>query len=325
MNDSENHVDTDDLDAFENEFFEREPEKADDQEEVQDKEEVTETELETDADEDASDDEDEDQEDREPEEEPKPKGRKSAQERINEITAEKYELLRRLEAAEKELQAKSQREEKKEEPKALRDQLPADAPSPDAMDEDGKTPLYPLGEFDPKYIRDLTRFTIAEETKAAKEAEAKEKAEKEVQSVRSELQDKWTKDLEEAEKEIPEIRENISRLGEAFKDVDSSYGEYLAMTIMSTNAGPQIMNYLSDNIGEAQKIVASGPAAATLAIGRLEARLLKPVDETQKQLKKVTEAPTPAEQRTRGRNGQFAVQPDTDDLDAFEKVFFKKR
>jgi hypothetical protein len=37
--------------------------------------------------------------------------------------------------------------------------------------------------------------------------------------------------------------------------------------------GPEVMRYLSQNIGEAQKIVASGPAAATIAIGRLDARL----------------------------------------------------
>jgi hypothetical protein len=68
------------------------------------------------------------------------------------------ELIRRLE----QIEARKPEENTKPEPKPLREQLPAEAPNPDALDEDGE-PIYPLGEFDPKYIRDLTKFTIAEE------------------------------------------------------------------------------------------------------------------------------------------------------------------
>jgi hypothetical protein len=46
--------------------------------------------------------------------------------------------------------------------------------------------------------------------------------------------------------------------------------------MMGLDNGPDVMHYLSQNIGEAQKIVASGPAAATIAIGRLDARLSVP-------------------------------------------------
>jgi hypothetical protein len=49
-----------------------------------------------------------------------------------------------------------------------------------------------------------------------------------------------------------------------FSGIEPSYGEYLAATIMGADNGPEVMYYLSQNIGEAQKIVASGPAAATL-------------------------------------------------------------
>jgi hypothetical protein len=92
---------------------------------------------------------------------------------------------------------------------------------------------------------------------------------------------------------------------------------------MSCDNGPEIMYYLSQNIGEAQKIVASGPAAATLAIGRLEAQLSKPKQEELKRNKRVSETPPPPEQRTRGVNGRFATRPDTRDLAAFRKEFFK--
>jgi len=110
---------------------------------------------------------------------------------------------------------------------------------------------------------------------------------------------------------------------EAFQGIDPGYGDYLALTLMQSEVGPQILYYLADNIGEAQKIVASGPAAATLALGRLEARFSKTSEE--KATTKVSEAPNPPETRTRGSGGKFTVSPDTDDLDAFEKVFYSRK
>jgi hypothetical protein len=92
---------------------------------------------------------------------------------------------------------------------------------------------------------------------------------------------------------------------------------------MQLDNGPQIMDYLSQNIGEAQRIVASGPVAATLAIGKLDAMFTKPPVE-KKSNKKVSDAPAPPTERARGSNGQFTVPPDTDDLDAFEKIFFQR-
>jgi hypothetical protein len=83
------------------------------------------------------------------------------------------------------------------------------------------------------------------------------------------------------------------------------------------------MYYLSQNIGEAQKIVASGPAAATLEIGRLEAQLTKPKQEERESNKRVSKTPPPPEVRTRGSGGRFSVRPDTRDLAAFKREFFK--
>ena len=98
------------------------------------------------------------------------------------------------------------------------------------------------------------------------------------------------------------------------------------MTIMQSENGPRIMEYLSQNIGEARNIVASGPAAATLAIGRLDARLARarPNEEEKRNetQKTVSRAPNPPEQVNKGRKGQTVVRPDTDDLDAFERELF---
>jgi hypothetical protein len=69
------------------------------------------------------------------------------------------------------------------------------------------------------------------------------------------------------------------------------------------------------------------PAAATLAIGRLDAKFNKPpVQRKKRNTKKVSEAPKPPESsRSRGSGGKFAVAGDTDDLDAFEKEFYKRK
>lgn len=329
-----NNDDLSDAD-FENVFFNGEPVE---QETVEGTEEEVEDQVDE---EDSGDDEvdppatEEDEDENEPEEDDKPKGknRKSAQERINELTAKarqeerekiaaerrEAELIRRLE----ELEAVVKKETV--EAKPLREQLSEGAPNPDAKDDKGE-PLYELGEFDPKFIRDLTKFTIEQETKAAREAAAQEAQQKAFQEAQQKLQTEWLDKLEKYEAEVPEVRENITYLTEVFQDIEPNYGEYLAATIMSSDVGPQLMDYLSQNIGEAQKIVASGPAAATLALGRLEARLLKSSTEVENigNKKKVSDAPAPPEERTRGMKGQFAVRPDTDDQRAFEREFFKK-
>jgi hypothetical protein len=334
--DNSNLVDMDDLESFENAFYDRKPEPSEEAaevEEVVDDEEVAENEddaLATDEDTDASaetEDEGED-EDEEPEDKPEPKSkknRKSFQERIDELTAKAREAERREADAIRRLEALEARkpEVKQDEPTPLRDRLPDNAPNPDAVDDKGES-VYPLGEFDPHYIRDLTKFTIAEENRVIKEKEVEERQVAERAAAQQHLLTSWQEKVEKAEEEIPDIRENIRELAVAFDGVDPAYGDYLAATVMSCENGPEIMNYLSQNIGEAQKIVSSGAVAATLAIGRLEAKLQKAPQE-EKRNKRVSDAPKPPEERARGRGGQFTVSPDTDDLDAFERVFFKKR
>jgi len=332
-NSTNNLVDMDDLDAFSKAMF-GEAESADEPNEApeEDEEEVEDHEaddLATDEDEDAGDEPDEDSEEEE-DDEPKPqkKPQSPAQKRINELTrarreAERREaeLLRRLEALEAETRSNERQE-------PVQQHLPKGAPTPDAVDANGE-PLYPLGEFDPTFIRDLTKFTIAEETKAAKAAMEAEAAARREAEQRANLSSQWNEKLEKAEEEIPEIREHIADLVETIQSmgVDPNYGDYLAMTVMQCENGPAILEYLSENIGEAQKIVASGPAAATLAIGRLEAQLSvnsRP-NEQEKRNIRIPTAKTPPPTQTKGRQGKSYVRGDTDNLDDFEKVFYGKK
>lgn len=322
------------LEDFEKDFYgkgkteevEAEPEEV--AEEVSEEAEVEEEVVENPEEEDSlATDEEEDEE-----EQPEPKGKKrhSAQKRIDELTAKlrqtEREAQARLEALLREVETLKAGREEKEEPEALRTQLPPEAPNPDAVDKEGN-PIYELGEFDPKYIRDLTKFTIAEETKAAKEAREKQEWEEGVAAAQQELAAQWVDKVEKAEETIPTLRDDISTLTDTFEQLDPNYGEYLAMTIMQCENGPEIMHYFSNNIGEAQKIVAAGPAAATLAIGRLEAKLSKqsPTEQDEQKRNKPTEAPIPPERGARGVHGRQVIKPDTPNLEDFEKIFYPNK
>lgn len=245
------------------------------------------------------------------------KKKQTFQERINELTAKAREAERREQELAKrleELETKPKAEPKTPTP------VETDGPSPTDVDKDGEL-LYPLGEFDPQYIRDLTRYTIQQETAAAKAAQAEEAKQAQAQAAQQQLQSEWAGKLAEAEKELPDLREKGQNIEQAFAGIDQAYGEYLSAAIMSLDHGPEVLYYLSDNIDEAQRIVAAGPVAATIALGRLDSKFTK----TEAPKKKVSEAPEPPAVSTRGAGGRFDVRDDTDDLDAFEKKFFIKK
>lgn len=322
------NADTDDLTAFETEFFKPtnhqkkevldqtdepdEPEEApDDADPVEDaNEDATEGGEDTDEQDDGSEE--------EVDPEPKKKPKRSAQERIDELTREKYEERRAADLKIAELEARLNLLDKpvqKEEPVVGR--MPDGAPDPNGL-KDG-LPVYPLGEFDPEYIRDLTRFTIKTEQDAADKFRKERDQQAQNDSVRQQAQLVWQGKLEEAQKEYPDIREKINSLEPVITGLDPNYGQYLVDVIMSLDNGPQVLRYCADNPKEAREIVSSGAAVATVKLGRLDALLSKaPVE-----AKKVTRAPTPPARVTRGTSGQFSVPADTDDLEAFEREFFR--
>lgn len=329
---------TDDLSDFETQFYGNDEPKPDVVDEPVDEvdEEVDEVDEEVDGSGDEVDtpatdeDDDEGEDEEEPDEEPAPKPKKkSFQERINELTAkareaerEKNDFMRRFE----ELEA-SVREKKEEKTAATaKPQFAEDGPSPDELNEDG-SPKYELGEFDPSFIRDLTRFTVLKETEAVQKAQEEKKHQEALAAAQAELQTQWASKLDKVSETLPDVREKIVVLEETFANLDAGLGEYLATTIMSCDHGPEILYYLSNNIGEAQKIVASGAAAATLAIGRLEAQLTPRDEPAEKKRNKVkqTEAPEPPSDRSRGSGARRTTAADTDDLNAFEVEFFNKK
>ena len=316
-------VDTDNLDDFSADFFGQESKEeetpatkttADSEQDTEDKETDSQTEAQTD------DEQDEAELSEEiPEEAPK---RKTVQDRIDEVIRQREEL-RRENAAEI---AKLREELEAIKQQAVTAQPVVDEnaePDPTAVDADGE-PIYPLGEFDPTYIRDLTRFTLEQE-RARVEAEtvAAKRAAEESRAL-EELQTQWNARMTEAAQQYPDFQEKGRALLNGFNDLDQNYAGYLSNVIMTMERGPDVLYYLSNHPEEAAAIVNSGAQRATLALGRIEARFLE--SEQKAPRPKVSKAPEPPAVRSRGTNGAFIeVAPDTDDLDAFTAQFFRKK
>lgn len=305
---------SEDLDVFETELFgtatPKEPETIDVEVEDSDggdaptdAEDEDELEVEAEAD-----------ESEEPEPKEKPKSR--AQERISELVNREKETARKLDEALARLQQAEAltKTPTPQEPEAV-------APGPDDKNEDG-TEKYPLGEFDPAFNADLTKFNIEEGMKAYQARVDAESKEKESIAAREELQAQWSEKVESVAAKHEDYVEKTAGLEHTFRDLDPSYGEYLATTIMSMDAGADVLYYLAENTDEAQAIAKLGPVGATIALGRLEASFL--TTETETKTPRLTKAPEPAPSLAKGTAAKSQTRADTDDLDAFEKQLFKK-
>ncbi len=256
----------------------------------------------------------------------KPSGKKvnRFQERINEIVAkqrqaerERDEALRKLEEATKPTKPESGKE--------VGDSTaaPTGGPSPTDKNEDG-TDKYPLGEFDPNFVKDTIQHVLNEELKARQEKEAQAQKLTEEQQYRANLQDTWNTKLVDAQERYPDFQEKGEQMIAVFEGIDDAYGQYLTDTLMEMDAGPEVFYYLANNLDEAQNIVNAGPRKATIALAKLEAQLAgTPVNKAP--AKKVTKAPTPPPQLKGSAAAKSTVSLDTDDLDAFSKVLFKKK
>jgi len=258
-------------------------------------------------------------------EEPKPEEKKEKpksrfQERIDQLTHQNKETQRLLDEALARLNVEA---DKKDKPAVkLEDTSPK--PEPTDLKEDGEE-KYPLGEFDPLYIRDLTVFTIHQENEKIKAEDTQRAAQAKMDEARTALHSEWAGKLEKAHDVYPDLKEKQGTLQETFTNLEPAYGEYLASTIMSMDKGVDVLNYLVNNIEEAKRIAASGPNRATIALGRLEARFIEADEEKEVKKPKVSNAPTPPPVTTRGTGTKTAIAADTDDLESFEKLFYSQK
>lgn len=310
-------VNTDDLDAFTDHFNGKAPEvkteeeKAPEVVEALDEDKTDETES-NDTPEPQDDDPDLDEDKEKVEEKPAKKVNRF-QERINELTAKAREAERALEALKAE-QAQKQKEPTKEAAPTPVD----DGPNPDEKNADGEL-KYPLGEFDPNYIRDLTRHTIQKESAAAKAADEQAQAQRFEQEARDSLHNQWVEKLAPVQETHEDFLDKTIELEQTFEGLDPGYSDYLVQTIKSLDHGPEVLYYFANNLEEAQRFVKLGPLAATLALGEYNALFKKSASKE----KRVSNAPPPP-QVNKGTKTRTVVNADTDDLDAFASLLFQK-
>jgi chemotaxis protein histidine kinase CheA len=235
------------------------------------------------------------------------------QERINELTAKAREAERRLAEIEKAKTAEPVAELPK----------PVQGPTPDDKNDDGSD-KYPLGEFDPSYIRDLTRHTIQEESKAERQRSEQERAKQQEQEARSALQEQWVTKTSGFTEKTPDFVEKTMALEDTFEGLDPAYSDYLVNTVKSLDHGPEVLYHFANNIEEAQRFVKLGPLAATLALGELNAQFKTKPEASPKAEPKISKAPVPP-QVNKGTKTRQTVAADTDDLDAFAELLFSTK
>lgn len=337
MSDNETIVEIpDDLDAFSDLLYGREAPEVEAEVEAEVDQETDEAEVEAEAetevdepeaeadDEEADPSEDESKDESDEEDEKPRRNRKTAKERIQELNYEKKLAEQRYADAIARLKQLEEKQPEDDSKTAHKADVDPGAPSPEDKDDKGEL-LYPLGEFDPAYIRALARFTINEETKAAKAQAVAEAEQARVKAAREAQTSQWQVKLEAAQEEFPDLVEKVSSLTDMFDGIQPEYGQYLVDVVqLQLESGPAVLRYLADHPKEAKNIVNSGAAAATVALGRLDARLTVEKQRADKAAK-VSNAPAPPKQTPRGTGRVIAVAGDTDDLDAFEKAFFNKK
>ena len=247
----------------------------------------------------------------------KPK-KQSARERVEEAIAKMRQAERERDEAIRRAQELEARPKTEKEEQTAPVQKQATGPLPDDVDANGEL-KYPLGEYDPLYIRDYTKHVLDTEMAARKQQEEMEAAQRAQQEAVEAITRNWQERLAAVQETLPDIQEKGMRLESAFEGLNPDYGQYLAQTIMSLENGPEVLYYLSDNIDKARELVAAGPLKATLGLGELNSMFKSKKAEPPV---KVTSAPEPPTDRARGTNGRFEVPDDTDDLEAFAKKFY---
>lgn len=320
---------TEDLDIFSAELFgqkqteESSEESTSDNDDNQD---IVDDVIETDADEDQQSEDDTLDTDDEPKLDDKPKKKNRFQERIDEVVGKQRETERQLNEARLELERLKNQSEKTPTDTPKTNVVEDTGPQPDAKNEDGSD-KYPLGEFDPQYIRDLAKHTIAEERKAYEAEKAAEAQRTQAQREQEVLAESWNTKLAPALERYPDFQDKGQAFVEAVNQkVDPTYAEYLTTIIMNMEYGPDVFYHLATNPDEAMSIIASGPHKAPTALGRLDAKFAFAAEEKQTARPKVSQAPEPPAHRTKGSSVAVADIPaDTDDLEKFEKVFFPKK
>lgn len=253
---------------------------------------------------------------------PEPKKKKSAQERINELTAKSRAAEREAEALRQRLAAIESSRSVETEPTTTPVQTD-EAPSPDALNPDG-TQKYEFGQFDPAFLKDWTEYSfkqqelLSEKRRVeAAEAAARQAEEEVLQAEKAELQAAWTEKVQTFVTENEDFQAKAAELVDSLNYVDPQLGEQMALAVLTLENGPEVLYHLANNPEEAHSLVNGGLAKVLMGLGALDGKFKKTATPP---APKTSKAPTPPP-TNRGSNGQF-ISSDPNSLEAFEKKFF---
>lgn len=227
------------------------------------------------------------------------KPKKSAKERIDELTAKMREAER---------EAEYWRSRAVTPPQQQQTQTPAPAAAPE--DKEPNPADYTHGELDAAFIRDHALFHA---NKAFEERLAKMEATRAAQEAQRAVQSKFA----EAEAKYPDFREKVVDGG--------ARGLWpctpdMAAAIQESDVAGDIAYHLATNPAEARRISGLSPHSQAREIGKLEVKFSTP-PAAQPKIK--TDAPEPPPV-LRGQGGRFEAAPDTDDFAAFERLAAKQ-
>lgn len=223
-------------------------------------------------------------------EQPPAKPRKSAQERIDELTAARRE---------------AEREAEYWRSRATQQQPSAPAPAP-PQDGEPDPAAYEYGETDARFIRDHATFHAR---LAAREEFQQQQAVTRQQTALSTFQTRVAAQYPDGPPAGLLALQRAPQLSTGITDV-----------ILASENGPKLADHLGTNPGELQRLSALPPTLQAYELAKLESRLAAP---PAPQPKTVTNAPSPTPQ-VRGAGGQFQVAPDTNDTGAFLEMARRK-
>lgn len=256
-----------------------------------------------------------------PEEAQKPKKKKTAEERIAELTAKRREAERT--AAEKddkmaelqrqidELKGKKPDEDLKPE----KDDTKSEVTPPDPNDK-----KYEYGEFDTEYRKDyeayLRKSLRAELKQEQEEARQKEEETRQAEAAAAKQQELGDKLLEHQKAGIKEYEDFEDAL-ESLSEVETPISPDTTAMLLESDQAHKILYHLGKNPDEAREIASKSPIEQARYIGKLEAKFSANEAAPKEKPVKTTQAQTPPT-RNRGSNGQFKPNDATTDFSAFK-------
>lgn len=267
------------------------------------------------------------------------KKRLSARERVQQAVTRQREAERRAEAAEAEAerlragggQDKDEAGDKPVQRQGGGEFKPSAELTPENAKRVGEEPdpeKYELGANDGEYLADLaTHRAYKRMVLDQQQAEETAAHNASIEAQQQAAQD-WTEKKAKALEKYPDYHEKVTEAGRAGKWACTPV---MGEAIRESDVGTDIAYHLATHPAEAQRIAQLSETGQARAIGRLEMQFEE--EETPKKADKpaegrkrkiITDAPEPAAGRARGAGGTFETPDSTDDLDAFERKFYKQ-